>query len=365
MTLDEELEIVKTKIFLSPSSRFLGFILCNVKIEWDESIETACTEGTTIYFSPKFFKELTKEERVFVLLHELWHIGLLHVVRKENRDIDNWNKACDFYINGMLVKEGLTMPRGGLLDHYYDDRNEWVEEKIYEALPKKNKKNPWGHERIDKPSIEQQTEVINVVQKAIMQASLGSKAGSIPQSILTTLNKVLNPKKPWKEILRKHLTNYLDKEHSWKKPNKRFTSMYLPSHQPLNGRLNLIVLFFDVSSSVSEQDIQSFIGEASYIHRMLKPTELKIVQFNTQIVKEQTFKEFQKINSLDIHGRGGTSYECIKDWLNVNKPEVALVFTDLECYPMAKPTAKTDLYWIVPSTANSIYVKAGRKILLN
>ena len=44
---------------------------------------------------------LSKEERLFVILHELWHVAKLHSIRRESRDPRLWNIACDYHINNL------------------------------------------------------------------------------------------------------------------------------------------------------------------------------------------------------------------------------------------------------------------------
>ena len=59
-------------------------------------------------------------EVLFVYVHELLHVRLLHATRLQGRDHEVWNIACDFVINGWLVEMGVGRPpQIGLL---YDPR---------------------------------------------------------------------------------------------------------------------------------------------------------------------------------------------------------------------------------------------------
>jgi predicted metal-dependent peptidase len=84
-----------------------------------------------IYFRPD--RGLTPPEVLFVYVHELLHVALLHSSRLQGRHPEIWNFACDFVINGWLIEMGVGRPpQIGLL---YDPRlqNRSCEE-VYDLL---------------------------------------------------------------------------------------------------------------------------------------------------------------------------------------------------------------------------------------
>ena len=118
--LDKELDRVKTKVFLGSNAAFLGPLLCSVNFLWTEDIKTAQTNGISLYWNPHWFIKLPFETRLTVLLHELWHIALLHMIRCGTRDPKIWNWACDLAINNMLYMQGYT----------FDDTCPWLNDDI-------------------------------------------------------------------------------------------------------------------------------------------------------------------------------------------------------------------------------------------
>ncbi len=67
-----------------------------------------------IYINPQ--ANLNQEELRFVMAHELLHVGLRHIPRREGRDPYLWNIACDYVVNGWLVEMGIgSPPKLGLL----------------------------------------------------------------------------------------------------------------------------------------------------------------------------------------------------------------------------------------------------------
>ncbi len=69
-----------------------------------------------IYFHP--LRGLNPDELLFVYVHELLHVALLHHTRLRGRDPWLWNVSCDFVINGWLIEMGVgQFPSvGGLYD---------------------------------------------------------------------------------------------------------------------------------------------------------------------------------------------------------------------------------------------------------
>ena len=63
-----------------------GSVISNVKYEIldDNSVlPTAATDGKTIYINEKFMSNLTEDEQVGTLAHEVCHIAFNHVLRSE------------------------------------------------------------------------------------------------------------------------------------------------------------------------------------------------------------------------------------------------------------------------------------------
>ena len=51
-----------------------------------------------------------------VSMHEIFHLVHMHHVRRNGREMADWNRACDFAINPAVIKAGATLPAGMLLD---------------------------------------------------------------------------------------------------------------------------------------------------------------------------------------------------------------------------------------------------------
>ncbi len=159
-TLSEsELKDLKKKSFeiLSNARRalllrypFIGSLLMRMDIVpvRDIRVRTACTDGTKVYFDIDFLGNLTSEEQIFVLGHEVYHCVLSHLVRLQSRDPQLFNIATDKEVNNLLRQDGLTPPVNLLFPE--GDEVGKNAEMIYELLLKKMKKQAKNSNSKDK-----------------------------------------------------------------------------------------------------------------------------------------------------------------------------------------------------------------------
>ena len=75
-----------------------------------ESVQTMGVSCKQMVYNKKFVEGLEFEELMFVDLHEICHVALMHVSRRKNRDPELWNIACDIYVNRLLAEEFNILP---------------------------------------------------------------------------------------------------------------------------------------------------------------------------------------------------------------------------------------------------------------
>ena len=319
----------KIGLMAKPDTAFFTTIVFSLKLIWDWGIPTAATDGSSIRFNPEFFMSLSPDERIFLLVHEAMHVALLHMTRLASRDHGKWNKACDHYINLLLLERGFKMPRNGLADPKYRGLSS---DEIYALLP-----DPPPNEPIDMDlEVPQSTpedlsnEVEEILIRAAMQSKLqGDGAGTIPGDIEIFLQKLLNPKLPWQRILQKYIQNLSKHDYSWRKPNRRFfPNHYLPSM--FSEKLMDIAIAVDASGSVSDDDFKVFVSETHGILKMMKPDKITLIQFDRNIKSVDSISNIRDLMNVKFIGRGGTSIEPVMNWADKHKPKLLLVFTDGE-----------------------------------
>jgi predicted metal-dependent peptidase len=78
------------------------------------SVAAVDAQSREIFMNPA--AGLDEGECRFVMAHELLHVGLRHLQRREGRDPFLWNVACDYVINGWLVEMRIgDLPQLGVL----------------------------------------------------------------------------------------------------------------------------------------------------------------------------------------------------------------------------------------------------------
>ena len=362
--LNREMDRVKSKVFMGSSSAFLGSIMCSLNFSWNESIPTAGTNGINLWFNTEFFTGLKIDTRKTVLVHELWHVARMHPIRRGDRDPKNWNYACDIRINNDLENEGFSFE--GIewcwKDQSVDRNGILCEEQIYDLLMqgkiKKPKTGSWGdqsgqgdlEEAIEITNVMKQ-QIINVVAQAVQQATLAGQAGTIPGGIKSTLDTFLAPIVPWTSTLYQFFTELEEENYSYKHVNRRYLAldMTMPGKYKDESKLADLAYFIDVSGSITDEQVLRCNSELKYIQQEIKPGKLTIIQFDTQIQDIRVFLEDEPFDKIEIIGRGGTCLRCVKKYIDEHKPTAVVIFSDLECDPMAQPKDDIPIIWVVLS----------------
>jgi predicted metal-dependent peptidase len=116
--------------------------------ETDE-IPTLCVNGTSMWVNPKFWNQLSREQKLTACVHEVFHKLCLHTTRRGARDPYIYNEAGDHYINNRLKAMGLVplenlvidgQPWSWLCDPKYADAK-WTTEAIYDDIVKEREQN--------------------------------------------------------------------------------------------------------------------------------------------------------------------------------------------------------------------------------
>jgi predicted metal-dependent peptidase len=372
--LNEELNKTKAQMFIGGTGAFLGSLMCSLEFIWDETVQTAETDGVSLWWNPHWFLSLKPATRKTVLAHELWHPGLLHMIRRGNRDPEIWNQAADYRINNDLKKEGYTFEgiEWCCLNPDLDKGGRMVEEDIYDLLINSGAKPKptWGVPGAGKGDMRDPTEetilkgIANVV-KAVQAAEASGQAGTVPGGTKGIIKKFLTPVVPWEGLLYKFFSDLAEIAYTWARPNRRYTNMYLPSTYEEEGRLDHLIYYLDVSASITAQERLRFNSEVKYIKETFNPRKLTLVQFDTRIMDEKTFEESDSFDVVtDAHG-SGTSLVCVREHIEKHQPTAAIIFSDLEVTPMVRPTVHVPIIWIrigrggghVPTYGEVIYIR--------
>lgn len=348
----EKMSAARTQLVINRSFVFYGTLAMRLKVIEDNEQKTAYTDGRVIGYNRDFIDNLTFNETLFLIAHEVSHVAHLHHARhKPHYNTMRFNRAADYSINGILTAAGFSMPGDGLLDHKYDGMHV---EKIYNLLEQDpndkddDSRGQWGEVRPlpDKDEtgqpIDKETE-IEKIKTAITQAvQTAEKAGSLPANIARGIKDIITPPVNWKELLRRFMQATNKNDYSMRRPNRRFTphGLYLPS---LRGEsLGEIILAIDTSGSIDNNLLSAFCNELQQISDELKPEKITLLYCDTQINGEPVYIMPGELIQPEPRGGGGTRFSPVFKWVDDNQtpPAVLIYFTDMACsdYPADAPS---------------------------
>jgi predicted metal-dependent peptidase len=99
---------------------FWGNLALRLTLKEDPSCKRGWTDGRTLGYNPDWIETLSDVRTIGWCAHEVCHPMCQHHTRRGGRNKSLWNRACDYVINSILVKEGFALPGHPLLDLRFD-----------------------------------------------------------------------------------------------------------------------------------------------------------------------------------------------------------------------------------------------------
>ena len=370
---------------------FFGSLALHMELIPDYKRKTAITNGDQLWFNPDFIDTLTLSQTKFVIAHEVMHKACNHGLRMKGRDNKKWNVAGDYVINGILKESGFDLIEGAYLNNAYDGMSA---EQVYSLLPEGNKdsqsnssdqsqppgitgsqgsqdqqdpqndqqdqqndqqddEDPGGCGAVcENPNISPQ-EAKNKeqdMQVAVVQAAQQARAcGKFPAGLKCFVESLIEPKKNWREVLRRFVDQAAKNDYSWQQPNRRYigTGFYLPS---LNSRdLGPIVCAIDTSGSIDDEMLNKFSAELQSIMQEFK-TSCHIVYCDTKIHSHGGTEFFTSEDvpfKMTPVGGGGTNFKPPFKWLEDQgiTPSCMIYWTDMQSYDFPEEEPPCPLIW--------------------
>jgi len=213
-------------------------------------------------------------------------------------------------------------------------------------------------------------EAVEKVREAVVSSAQAYERsrGTLPGYIQQQVNKLLDSKLPWKELLAAFITAGFQNKSNWNSPNKRFaySGTYLPSHTGDNMRIAI-----GIDTSGSCQDLcQRFLTELSAITKNFDSYELHVIQCDTEVKDYTLYDENNPLdpeNPIEFKGFGGTRLHPIFNYLELNDIEVdaAVIFTDGECEQFrADENFDIPVLWTIAGRDKAPAIEVGEKIFI-
>lgn len=341
--LSADKKVVKARATLVMQQPFFGTLALRLKIAANEEIKTTDCDGVVFRYNTKYIEGLTLEQVRGVMAQAVMHPAFLHHTRRGNRDIKKWQKATDYSINGIIERAGFVLPEDALKNSKYDGH---TAEHIYTLLPDESgggegegegegpgccgvNDSP-GTQPGSKPSESERKDHETQWKLAVAQAThVAKQAGKLPADLERMIDDLMEPVMPWKEILRRFMTERANDDFSWRKGNRRFIcqGLYLPSRE--SEASGEIVVCIDTSGSIGQKELTEFGSEIQGIIEEVRPTKTTVIYCDAQINKVVEFGPHDAV-VLEAVGGGGTDFRPPFDWLQEKgiAPKALVYLTD-------------------------------------
>lgn len=347
-----ETKLTKARAGLILDAPFFGALSLKLKTEVKPRYGTVATDGKRLLWDPGYISDLSLEQVKALWAEEVLHCGLAHHVRRDNRDLKRWNKACDQVIFNILQSSGFVLPPDVTVNPAYKDRSA---EEVYSLMPDdppggggqgQDQGQPgrqpgqgWGDVEDGK---DEQGQTLTHSEKdqeeqdwkvAMTQAAQSAKIqGNLSADLARLVDAWVNPKAPWQDLLRQFLEMSARNDYSWVPPSRRYISQgfYLPSLR--SAELPDIVIAVDTSGSVTDEELKQYAGEISGILETWDTT-IHVVYADSSCKGSQVFTREDLPIKLDAKGGGGTDFRPAFAWVQDQglEPAAMIYLTDMEC----------------------------------
>ena len=337
--MDARVKMSRAITKLVVSHPFFGSIALSVKVEHDTSIDTMCTDGKSILWSPDFVDSISEPATIGTVAHEVMHIVMKHPLRRGERDPERWNIAADYAINGILLEAGFTLPDGGLHNPKYDGLSA---EAIYDRLPEGIEKELGSRGKIGEVidaeglSDAEKKQLEADIDAKVMMAAAGAKAvGKLPAAIDAIVQRMKRNQVDWLDVMRRFIGGDQPDDYTMRRPNKKLyhtARIVAPSIDKIG--VGDVVLMADTSGSVVDVELQYFLGGMNALSEELQPSSITVITFDTEVQTVRRYEQGEVIQNIKIGGRGGTDVRAAFDYVEEHSLNVdnCVVFTDLGIY---------------------------------
>lgn len=398
---------------------FYGIEMMRLNLQEDPTCETAWTDGRTLGYNPGYMENLKQSQVKGIVAHEGVHIVQKHHLRREGRDPETWNEACDFITNAILVddykaalkeqedakKQGraptdrtnvpVDLPEGYLYDPAF---NNMSAEQIYNILhQRKREQNQSGgggqgqgdsqsqesgvgkdpgkcgevrdmkrEDGTEMSQSERDAESSNIDMDVINNGAIAKAQGMLPASVGRMIQEIKNPKVDWKDVLRDFVTKAAKNDYSWMRPNKRYihANLYLPSLY--SRQMGTIAIGIDTSMSIRQKDLDNFAGEFNSIIEEFPGADVWAIYCDSEVHDPEHFEQESMPVTLDAKGGGGTDFVPVFDWIESEGviPETIIYLTDGWCDSFPESTSAPVL-WVLTEPCESFKPPFGETIVMD
>lgn len=342
---------------------FFGTLALFANFVVSDQVETAATDGRTIWLNPAFIGRLGRDSLCGLVLHELLHVALLHASRRLNRDPLIWNIAADVVVNGM-IRNGTdySLPSGGVeipklahlsVDEVYEQvangLHQLPEIELIDLVTSHGGEAARTNGSFDVIVINEADDLRRYWSAALQQAAavarrMGRGYGRVGLGSIRDYDQLLTTPLDWKDLLWEHVVRT---PYDFSGFDRRFLHQNIYLEETV-GEVVEIWICIDTSASVGNRDLGICMAEIQAILDVYPQIQGKLFFADADLVGPFPFGVGESIPP--VVGGGGTSFVPFFDWVaqheNPDREPVCIYFTDgFGEFPSKEPDAS--VLWIV------------------
>ncbi len=338
---------------LMGSRTFYGHVLVRMRREVSRSVPTMAvrldSDGVTLVVNPDFWRQtlVTDDFREGVLVHEVLHVVLQHLVRaREHQDRERFNVAADLVVNRLVGKRFL--PEGALLikdmppeiaeledgtvEQYYELLGKQRDRQADESpgggfdSPTRGSHDTWPGTDGSGPAVPEgvmRSALSGLVQAAARdtRATRGTIPAGLERAIAAATPR--RTRTDWRRMLHlfgtSGMTTYL--KPTIMSPSRRFGTV--PGVR-VRQRQALAVAV-DTSGSIDDDLLLAFFSEVHALWRL--GVDVTVIECDAEIEEGGVWK-YQGRFARRSTGGGGTDFDAPVAWANRNPVDGLVYLTD-------------------------------------
>lgn len=381
---------------LTEQDPFSGNLLQEITIKYNEMVPTAAitynvkSSQYEVYVNPYFFDRLTAPNRRAVLLHEILHFTHKHLfrlpfIKNETSEEDRklYNIAGDGAINQLItdlpegcvritewkMDDGTFFPANKTMEQYYElIKQEQKQQQKSEDDKAKGKGEGTkgdvlgrlaGYKEFDQhdwDALDEETkkkmleEAKKIIKRSIEKTS--TTYTKIPDSVKDLLVEIdhmaagLNYKTILRQVIKKTVS-CVDRETTWKKPNKRY-GVVSPGTKV--GSMPNLSFYLDTSGSISLKELNEFLHIMSEFLK-IGTRNCWLGLWHTTLYYKKKYKLHAELNKEELQSGGTDVQGCIAD-IKKTQPNLAIILTDMYFEPPNLTTYSGEILFIVSEGGN-------------
>ena len=352
---------------------FYGYLVMHLQLGITDC-GTACTDMKHLLFDPDFAEQLTDNEMIFVMLHEVLHCSLSHCTRSRDFHPELFNIAADIVVNSNILYS-MGIPEfevaGIPAMHTTPDGQEgyhFSAEEVYRMLFQNAASGgmavggtEFSADSFDShgiwSSVEENDAETDKWKTLTIEGGRKYFSAEMPQSVREYILELEREAKvDWRTVLQDFIQLYHDRfDYSFSPSDRRYTwsDFVMPAFSEQDDeQIENLWFCVDTSGSISRDLLSEVLSEIRQAILLFDRLSGKLSFFDTHVTDPVPFEDEEDLLDIPAAGGGGTSFSAIfrflKKFSEEDMPSAIIVLTDGYCdYPGESAAMDIPVLWII------------------